>query len=153
LSAIEQARPQIADDIEHMGTRRGKESLCPPDRVLNIDVVAKHFLAAVSVRASIAWRAIPSAAAGALAMNINGRIVANLAKRTISRMAAVVLVSTATRNTVASQITVDHRPRREGGPEEGERHRGQRGRMDLRIAVSGGMPLLHDQGQPLRVER
>ena len=26
-----------------MSARRSKQSLCPPDRVLNVDVVAKHF--------------------------------------------------------------------------------------------------------------
>jgi hypothetical protein len=42
-------------------------------------------------------------------------------------------------NAVASQITVDHHTRREPGPGEGERHPGQRGRGDLRVAVGGRM--------------
>jgi len=70
-----------------MGARRGKGSLCPPDCVLYVDIVAKHlgrldalaeraaprrFSAVVPISVSIAWRAIPSAVAGPFVMNMNG---------------------------------------------------------------------------------
>ena len=42
MSAAEQARPQIAHDVEGMSASRGQQSLGAPDRVLNVNIVAKH---------------------------------------------------------------------------------------------------------------
>jgi hypothetical protein len=88
LSAVEQARPQIAHYVERMSARRSQQGLRAPYCVLNVNIVAKHLgrldalaeritarrlAAALSVSASIAWRAIPSAVPGPFAMNMNGK--------------------------------------------------------------------------------